>query len=105
MSLADEPEWKDVGRPTITSLPNELLSIIVKQVQPCDLLSIACVCNRLHAIAIPLYFYHINFQPDKESSLILGKFPVERPFTHLKGLRLSFSLQPLDTLHCEFSND
>lgn len=105
MLLADKPEWRDVGRRTITSLPNELLSIIIKQVQPCDLLSIACVCNRLHAIAIQLYFDHIKFYPDKETSLILGN-PLDRPFTHLKGLRLSFSfLQPLHMLHCKFSND
>ena len=79
-------------------LPTELLDLICREVDLDGLLALCSLCNRLHCIALPIFFDRTGFNG---SSVTVRDRSIENVFVKIsKAIRLSFTAMKLDHLDC-----
>ena len=87
----------------LMDLPTELLNLICQEVDLDGLLALACLCARLHRIALPVLFDRTGFNG---SSVSVRDRCFGDAFVKIsKAIRLSFTTTKLDHLYCHLSFD
>ncbi|KAK0199993.1 hypothetical protein DFS33DRAFT_1388293 [Desarmillaria ectypa] len=91
---------------TLNDLPNELLLLILRDLDPPSLIAVSCLCKRINAVALAqILSPHADFYGLRSITLPL-RFgaPSRLPFNSIPALRFFFSMkQPVGFFYCQFS--